>query len=210
MALRPSYKGDIYCKWYVIMFGLWLFECFTPPLSFTVARNGLTARDVITIGVVGRRCYNPLLFHRFLWLVPLVCSVVSIRLVDSAWVALQVETPTRNIVLLQFRRPRGPAFPNSFGPHDVSTQYHLPAPSTRPFSPVLFLVTTMIHLGNFVARLLPQPGKKSTSWSHFEVVGSLLLASHSVSTDLVVISGFSQTVAGPVCVRLLHAAQFGS
>ena len=20
-----------YCKWYVIMFGLWLFECFTPP-----------------------------------------------------------------------------------------------------------------------------------------------------------------------------------
>ena len=32
VALRPSYKGDIYCKWYVIMFGLWLFECFTPPL----------------------------------------------------------------------------------------------------------------------------------------------------------------------------------
>ena len=35
MALRPSYKGDIYCKWYVIMFGLWLFECFTPPLKCT-------------------------------------------------------------------------------------------------------------------------------------------------------------------------------
>ena len=33
VALRPSYKGDIYCKWYVIMFGLWLFECFTPPLN---------------------------------------------------------------------------------------------------------------------------------------------------------------------------------
>ena len=33
VALRPSYKGDIYCKWYVIMFGLWLFECFTPPLK---------------------------------------------------------------------------------------------------------------------------------------------------------------------------------
>ena len=33
VALRPSYKGDIYCKWYVIMFGLWLFECFTPPFN---------------------------------------------------------------------------------------------------------------------------------------------------------------------------------
>ena len=32
LALCPLYKGDIYCKWYVIMFGLWLLECFPPPL----------------------------------------------------------------------------------------------------------------------------------------------------------------------------------
>ena len=118
-------------------------------------------------------------------LIRLVGSVFSIRLVDSAWVALQVETSIRNGVLLQLRPPRGPVFPTSFCPHDVSTQYRLPAPGTRLGS--FFPVTTLIHLGNFVARLLPHSGEKSTSWSHFEIVGSLLLASHSVSTDLALI-----------------------
>ena len=43
-------------------------------------------------------------------LIMLVGSVFSIRLVDSAWVAFEVETRTRNDFLLQFRRPRGPVF----------------------------------------------------------------------------------------------------
>ena len=37
------------CKWYVIMFGLWLFKCFTPPLSQEHWSNMICAINVIVI-----------------------------------------------------------------------------------------------------------------------------------------------------------------
>ena len=55
MALRPSYKGDIYCKWCVIMFGLWLFECFTPTLRDSplwVYSDGPFAGSAFDVGLI--------------------------------------------------------------------------------------------------------------------------------------------------------------
>ena len=70
MTLCLSNYGDKCCQLYVLMFGLWLFSRFTPPLTITAelsqSRMNLvhvSKRSVMTISV-GGHTYCPASFQR--------------------------------------------------------------------------------------------------------------------------------------------------
>ena len=54
MTLCLSNYGDKCCKLYVLMFGLWLFSRFTPPLRLPCWND---FREILDITVVGRSLY---------------------------------------------------------------------------------------------------------------------------------------------------------
>ena len=93
----------------------WRCRC---NLSFNGALNGLPARVVISVGVVGvtstegatTNCCSTDSVDSVGWF-GFLDTAGGFGLGGSAWVAFEVETRTRIDFFLQFRRPRGPVFP---------------------------------------------------------------------------------------------------